>query len=194
MGRVRQFHVEIIRRIHIPILARGIEWMVRIREGNEGEKRRVVVRQTVQMRNRLITDIGRGVKLFRDRRAVRLWARIVMRQLVCGIVQGLPILGLIAEPLLVVATTFVTMRGHHINVVISIVRRLEIVPCVRCITAGFFLPVVLFIQGPSIWATCDLVRFDTHRGNICKGLQVALPDCGGVVSSLSQLPNKGIRV
>ncbi len=68
--------------VHIPILARWVEGMMRIGKRHKQEKRLFGIRAVPKPIGRLIANVTRMVQIGRDGRAIGLIALIVMRQLI----------------------------------------------------------------------------------------------------------------
>ena len=74
--------LEIIRVIHIPIFARWVEWMMRVRERHIGKKWIYTIRLLTDPVRRSGTNITGRVVFFRDRGSIGLRTSVVVWKLV----------------------------------------------------------------------------------------------------------------
>ena len=73
--------------------------MMRVRKADKGEKGCFLILSRFQIGNRAVADIGRWVQFLWNWGAIGLWTGIVVRQLVFGVMQRLPIRGVFTKPL-----------------------------------------------------------------------------------------------
>ena len=81
VARERLRHRKLLGLVHVPVFARRIERMVRIGKRHHQEERRVVL-GVVEIGAGALAEERRGVKLLRDRGAIGLRHRVVVRQAV----------------------------------------------------------------------------------------------------------------
>ena len=73
--------------------------MMGVRKADKGEKRRILILSRFQIGNRAVANIGRWIQFFGNWGAIGLRTGIVVRQLIFGIMQRLPIRGVVTKPL-----------------------------------------------------------------------------------------------
>ena len=189
---IGQIEREMLWLVQVPILARRVEGMMRVREGDEGEKRIGFTLAALQILDRALFNEGGGVERFRHRRAVGLRTGVVMRQLVGLVVQCLPVRRALLEPLPVVAATLVAMLGHHVDVLVAVVGRLELVPVLILIAPGLLLLVIAAVVAPGLGDGAGFRRVGVEGREGGHRLQVALADSGGVIAAGCQHIDKRV--
>ncbi len=110
-----------------------------------------------------------------------------MRELILRIAQGVGVRRLAAQPLRIMAVAIVPVAGDHVDMVVSVIRQLELVIIGAAITLRRFVVVILAVVAPGFrdeaergWVNALFRREARHR------LNVALADGGCSVASLAQ--------
>ena len=170
--------------------------MMGVGERDEGEEGSVAALLVFNELLRLIADIKGRIERFRNRCAVALTRRIIVRQLIFGIVIPGPVpAGLsrvFPKPLTVMPTRLITVTGEHINVLIAIIIAVKRCASVFFIALRFFERIILVVCFPGVCNRSAPELCSFHRCNVGEGLKMALANRSGGISRLVQHIDKCI--
>ena len=178
--------------IHIPISAWRRERMMGIGKGYKGEERFVGLPDLIQKLDSAVFDETCGIKIFRHSRPNGLRASVIMGKLVFRVPQKLSVGRLRPQPLGIVAIAVVTMPSDHVDRVIPIIGKLELIELLRLIPLGRFVVIILRCVLPSLFDKAKGCRVNPLlRRKSCHRLHMALADGGGSISACTQNLRKG---
>ena len=115
-------HRELLGLVHVPVFAGWIERMVRIGKRHHQEERRIGI-GVVEIGLGAIAEERAGVELLRDRGAIGLRHRVVVRQRVLWTEQVLRLGIARFKPAIVVASRLIAVRANQRDVVEAVERR-----------------------------------------------------------------------